>query len=269
MADELIEIEDKHTLEEFLRRHAALHVYELGDLDPFFWPNTRWFGWGGDTLQAVCLLYAGATVPTLLALHDPGAPGAAASMARLLAALDATLPDRMHAHLGLGLLEGFTAGWHCRHPARLLKMALTEPARLQDVDIAHVAPVTPADLDAIRDFYRDSYPANWFDPRMLETGQYRGIRAGARWHAVAGVHVWSPRYGVAALGNIATAPAQRGRGLGQAVTAAVCRALLQTTAVIGLNVHVENAAARACYDKLGFTPVVEYDEVLLERRTRA
>ena len=262
MSGKLIEIGDEQTLLEFLCQDAALHVYELGDLDPFFWPHTRWFGWRDHGLQAVCLLYAGA-MPTLLA--HPG-PGQAESMARLLAALDPMLPDRVHAHLSLGLLDGLAAGWHPRSSARMLKMQLTDPARLEGIDTARVVPVTPADLDAIRDFYRDSYPANWFDPRMLETGHYRGIREGADWCAVAGVHVYSPRYGVAALGNIVTAPAHRGRGLGRAVTAAVCRALLQTTAVIGLNVHVDNAAARACYDRLGFAPVVELDEVLLERR---
>ena len=80
------------------------------------------------------------------------------------------------------------------------------------------------------------------------------------------MHVYSAAYRVAALGNIATAPAHRRQGLGRAVTAAVCQSLLATVDVIGLNVLADNAAARRCYEGLGFTDVCEYDEVLLERR---
>ena len=80
------------------------------------------------------------------------------------------------------------------------------------------------------------------------------------------MHVYSAAYRVAALGNIATAPARRRRGLGRVVTAAVCQSLLASVDVIGLNVLADNAAARRCYEGLGFTDVCEYDEVLLERR---
>jgi len=125
---------------------------------------------------------------------------------------------------------------------------------------------TAADSETLLAFYDESYPGHWFDPRMLESGQYRGIRDAGRWLAAAGVHVYSSAYRVAALGNVATAPAHRRRGLGRAVTAAVCQSLLATTDVIGLNVLADNAAARTCYESLGFTDVCEFDEVLLERR---
>jgi hypothetical protein len=69
----LMELDDPDEIDRFLRPAAALHVYELGDLDPFFWGSTRWFGWKLDGLQAVCLLYPGADLPTLLALLEPAA----------------------------------------------------------------------------------------------------------------------------------------------------------------------------------------------------
>jgi hypothetical protein len=40
----LIEVDDRARLEAWLRRDPAMHLYELGDLDDFFWPRTRWYG---------------------------------------------------------------------------------------------------------------------------------------------------------------------------------------------------------------------------------
>ena len=50
-------------------------------------------------------------------------------------------------------------------------------------------------------FYRKWYPENWFDSRMLEIGQYIGIRDAGRLVSVAGIRVFSRENRVAALGN--------------------------------------------------------------------
>ena len=34
---------DRETIERFLRNDIGLHLYELGDLDDFFWPRTMWY----------------------------------------------------------------------------------------------------------------------------------------------------------------------------------------------------------------------------------
>jgi predicted GNAT family acetyltransferase len=103
---------------------------------------------------------------------------------------------------------------------------------------------------------------------MLETGQYYGLWVRGELVSAAGVQVYSPKYRVAALGNIATHPAQRGRGYASLVTARLCQSLLETVTHIGLNVHRDNQAALACYRKLGFETVGKYDEWMVERRTQ-
>jgi RimJ/RimL family protein N-acetyltransferase len=144
------------------------------------------------------------------------------------------------------------------------KMALRDPARLDMISIPQaVERLTPAATDELLAFYAHSYPGNWFDPRMVETGQYVGIRGeNGNLLSVAGVHVYSAEQRVAALGNITTAPAARGRGLATVATAALCRSLLQTVDLIGLNVRADNIAAIACYRRLGFTVVAEYEEYM-------
>jgi predicted GNAT family acetyltransferase len=77
---------------------------------------------------------------------------------------------------------------------------------------------------------------------------------------VAGVHVYSEAEGVAMLGNIATRPAQRGRGLARAATAALAVALAQRARHIGLNVKADNAPALRLYERLGFRTEFVYEE---------
>ncbi|MET7707786.1 GNAT family N-acetyltransferase [Micromonospora sp. NPDC005413] len=114
--------------------------------------------------------------------------------------------------------------------------------------------------------YAQAYPDNWFDARMLDTGQYLGVREGGELVAVAGVHVFSPAYRVAALGNVTTHPRWRGRGLGAAVVAALCVRLRASVTHVTLNVKADNAAAVRLYERVGFTRVADYDEWTLTAR---
>ena len=120
--------------------------------------------------------------------------------------------------------------------------------------------VTGDDLDELSAFYRDSYPSNWFDPRMVETGQYFGLREDDKLVSVAGVHVYAPTQRVAALGNIATDPAYRGRGLAFRCVARLCGNLLESVDAIGLNVKADNLGAIRLYERLGFERVAQYEE---------
>jgi len=248
-------VHDRAVLADLLRRDAALHTYELGDLDDFFWPHTNWFRFG----DAVALLYHGLEQPTLLALAQPQPLG------RLLRAMQPVLPRRFYAHLSIGGAAALDEGFHSDHHGLHRKMALTDPGRLDAVEPAGDVLGTDDGPDLVR-LYAQAYPGNWFDRRMLETGQYIGLRQEGELVAVAGVHVWSPVYRVAALGNVTTHPAVRGRGFAAAVVARLCRQLLQTVDLISLNVMAANATAIGVYDRLGFTQVAEYEEIAFTAR---
>jgi GNAT superfamily N-acetyltransferase len=236
-------VHDRAELAALLRKDAALHAYELGDLDDFFWPYTTWYRMG----DAVALIYHGLPTPTLLAFEVSGP---------FLTALLPLLPRSFYAHLspgaGAALAPAYTrlpgGGPH-------LKMALgtlTGPFEGARLGVA--------DLAGMERLYAEAYPGNWFDRRMLETGQYVGIRRGGALVAVAGVHVWSPEYRVSAIGNVTVHPAHRGQGLAQRVTGALCRRLRETTDVITLNVKADNTAAITAYERIGFSVVAPYEE---------
>ncbi len=244
----VIPLTDRDRIEAFLRRDPFLNLYAIGDLDDFFWPDTQWFGLEeAGALAAVALLYTGEDPPVLLALGAEGDP----RPAELASGLAASLPPRLYLHLTPGVAPAFQSRYTMRPHGSMLKMALTRPRLAEPDGRTNAEPVLPEHAEELIRFYEESYPANWFRPRMLESGQYLCIRDQGGIAAAAGVHVYSSRYRVAAIGNVATRPSARGRGLAGAVTEALCRQLAATVDHIGLNVSAENAAAIRCYERIG------------------
>ena len=255
---------DRHRISQFYGRDPALHAYELGDLDPRMWPRTTYHV--SDDGEAMVLEYAGPDVCTILALADDSRIDATGS---LLAELLPSLPDALYMHLSPGLTERVAEQRRLAPHGLHLKMALHDPEALAGIDHSAALRLGPSDLPRIHRLYEQAYPETWFDPFMLETGHYFGIEGGieggteggAELIAIAGVHVHAPNQRVAALGNVATHPKWRGRGLAKTVTAAVCNSLLADVDTIALNVVAENEAAIACYRRLGFASIARYDEL--------
>ena len=252
-------LHDRVTIAELLRRNLDMRLYEIGDLDDFFWPSTTWYALE-DTgvIHEVALAYNAGDLLVLLA-QVTSSPEL---LRMLLQSLRHLLPPRFYGHLPPGMADcfaGHTADLHGLHD----KMGLVNAARLADLDTSMVVRFDPADEAELRAFYAISYPDHWFDPRMLATGHYYGYREEGQILSVAGVHVYSPTQRVATLGNITTHPAARERGLATCVTAHLCRELLGTLGEvdrIGLNVRSDNAAAIACYRRLGFERAGQYEE---------
>jgi ribosomal protein S18 acetylase RimI-like enzyme len=260
----VVDVRDRSVIAEFCRRRPAVHAYELGDLDDFFWPHTRWLGWQADgRLEQLALLYDEPDPPVVLALAEDGEHG----MRDLLREVAARLPARVYAHLSPELVDALAPAFVPETaPVAHCKLGLTDPTFLQAYDTAAPALLSASDLAEVERLYADAYPGTWFQPRMLETGRYVGIRRDGHLVCVAGVHVWSPTWRVAALGNVATLPALRGSGLATAACARLCRVLLDDGIdVVSLNVRADNVAAIRAYEKLGFVHAADYVEVMLVR----
>jgi GNAT superfamily N-acetyltransferase len=254
---------DKARIDAFLRKNAELHIYSLGDLDDFFWPQTTWYGWHKNgQLQDVVLIYAGRGLPIVVGIAEQPS-----TMSERMHEIVPLLPQRFYAHLSPGVEDVFEGTHQLDFHGPHYKMALRDTSRLADVDCSGAVRLQRQDLDELVRLYTESYPGNWFDPRMLQTGQYFGLRASRRLVSAAGVHVYSERYRVAAVGNVVTHPAHRNKGYGKLVTARLCRLLLETVDHVGLNVKADNDAAMACYRKLGFETVAPYGEFSVEQKS--
>ena len=257
-----ISLHNKDRIYSFLKKDVSLHIYSIGDLDDFFWPFTTWYGLvDNGQLREVVLLYFGHSTPTLLALSRN-----TALLHGLLEKIKPLLPPSFYAHLSPTVQTVFEGTHSLTHHGKHQKMTLSEGATLPEAEQDEVQRISAAESDAVKTFYRTSYPGNWFDPRMLESGQYAGIKKGGDFISVAGVHVYSPAYNVAALGNIATHPQHRDQGLATKVTAYLCRSLQREVGTIGLNVKIDNKPAIACYKKLGFIHVAEYHEYTIRKK---
>lgn len=256
---EAICLHDKKEIESFLRRNVYLHLYSIGDLDDFFWKYTTWYAWAEcGEIRAVALLYSGQMPPTLLALSQEDV------MQKLLQSILPLLPCKFHAHLSPGgevvLKRKYEMNSHGQH----YKMALNNKALSHGVDCSEVVRLASEDLGEILQLYAEGYPGNWFDARGLQTKQYFGIRRENRLVSVAGVHVYSEQYKVAAMGNVVTHPDYRGSGLGKSVTARLCRSLSEKVDYIGLNVKSDNRVAVSMYERLGFEVIDSYAEYMVE-----
>lgn len=250
-------LHDKQTIRTFLLNNPFLHLYEIGDLDDFFWPYTTWYALdNGQGIVQIALFYAAKGLPILLYFPEQASEKAG----EFLHSFIPNLPRQFYAHLNSDIAHCLRDTYYLESHGIHYKMALQDPTMGRNVDTTNVIQLTTAHIAEVEDFYQYSYPGNWFDARMLETGYYYGIKHASTLVCVAGVHVYLSTYKVAVLGNVATHPDARGQGLATTVCARLCQVLQPTVDNIGLNVKADNHAAISCYKRLGFERIAVYEE---------
>jgi ribosomal protein S18 acetylase RimI-like enzyme len=261
---EAIVLHSKSEIEKFTLQNPYLHLFELGDLDDYYWPHTIWYGWQvASQLQQLALIFTSPSIPVLLAYTEEPVE----AMRDFLRALVPLLPERLYAHLSPNTVDTLADTYQIEPGGLYLKMGLTEPERLSHVDRTEVKTLTQADQDALYELYTAAHPENFFDPRTLTHGLYTGIYVDGVLVSAAGLHVYSPLRRIAALGNVATHPAYRNQGFSTRVCASLCQKLrTDGITLIGLNVAADNKAAVRVYSQLGFTSIAEYEAYRLQRK---
>lgn len=265
-------LEERAAIERFLRRSATAHIYALADLDDAFWPDTRWFATRGSDggIDALCLVLEKLALPIFYGVAEPR-HRATLALAR---ALVPRLPRRFFVNLPLGYESAFADTHEIAPHGEYVKMKLEDAGALARFELPGIERLGPEHAPELEDFYgkrayRDDEGRGFYAHYMLEQFPWFGLREHGELVSVAGVHVFSQRYGVAALGNVATTPARRGRGLARAVCARLARELAARVPLVGLNVATANSAARRCYEALGFRAVLRYEEAVLTLRTES
>jgi GNAT superfamily N-acetyltransferase len=109
----------------------------------------------------------------------------------------------------------------------------------------------PEDLEAIIDLYGHA-SRTYFTPERLRREIYVGVYQGRSLVSAAGTHVRSATSSIAAVGNVLTRLAYRGRGMATSVTSAVTETALERHRDVVLNVREDNAPAIAVYERLGY-----------------
>ena len=109
----------------------------------------------------------------------------------------------------------------------------------------------PDDLDAVIDLYGHA-SRTYFTPERMRREIYFGVYHADVLVAAAGTHVRSAKSGIAAVGNVLTRLAYRGRGMARSVTSAVTETALEQHRDVVLNVREDNAPAISVYERLGY-----------------
>jgi len=256
---------DKNRLLKHFAHDPVLFAYHIGDLDDFYFPDCLWpavFGPRGG-IDDVVLTYFGCDSPSLLAfgLND--------GFDDLLREYLPIAPKKFFCHFQQQHGAIFREFARENPLGTHVKMKLDEAAFQRVNKPAGIRDDAVIRLDtgherALRRFYAAAYPKSYFVPRMLQTSKYFGYVHSDSLLAVAGVHVVSDQQRIAVLGNIATHPDSRGRGLATLVTCQLVKELVDEGKTVCLNVKADNSAAIACYTKLGFLAVHQYEEALFE-----
>ena len=259
---EFVTINNKDEIETFLRKNPSLFLYHIGDLDEFYFPLTQWYGLKtNNDLKAVILLYKAFQPIVIQALSSQKE---LSYLNKLLESCLNLLPDKFYAHLTPGVEEILESKYKLASKGEHYKMILKDKQSLQKIDTTSVYKLFARDIEELNVLYNSAYPENFFDPRMLETGMYFGIKKNNQLISIAGIHVYSKEFKVASLGNITTHPDYRSNGYGTAATAKLCIELLKNVDKVGLNVGTDNTGAIKSYKKIGFTKTDLYREYLVE-----
>lgn len=257
--DRPVPTSDRDAVLEVLSEHRAIHAYGIVDAVQF-WDTSRWWirdrgvvglvglpGVPGPVAYAVSSVYAAATLALLTDIVDD-------------------LPDRFAITGPSGVAARLGPTHRDERCVPYVKMQLIRPDMLPDPG-GEVHALGPAHADASRALLEvTSGSTEFFRFDLLGTGRQVGIFDGDTLVAMAGTHVIDVDQRIAAIGNVNTLPAYRGRGLARRVVAALAWRLREEVDIVALNVGRDNTPARKLYEGLGFLPLMEYEEAELVRR---
>jgi RimJ/RimL family protein N-acetyltransferase len=241
---------DKALVRRFLNRDRVYSAYMLGDLDDALWQHCAFYAAvtpSSPEATGLVLRFTGFT-PNLLVL----AGDAQAVEALLMAA-----PDDQPVYFTATepLYPIFQQHYTTPDSRHMWRMAWQEGSDLLPYTGGAVHLTGAEGIRLIAELFRqvDGSAGVFFTPEQVNDCAFFGVLDGDRLVAVSGTHVVSTRESVAAVGNILTLPAYRGRGYATQCTAATTHYLAESgIQTIVLNVNQDNRTAIRIYEKLGY-----------------
>jgi ribosomal protein S18 acetylase RimI-like enzyme len=252
---------DKERLLRHFQKDPVLFAYHIGDLDDRYFPLCQYAAIYGETAQILdsVLICNRLSTPSVLAF------GMTDGFRKLLDDVVPVLPLRFFCHYQIQFREQFRQSFKETELGRHLKMRLSDFRPVESsLDTSKIVRLDRTHHNQLLTFYRAAYPDGYFEIPMLDTGKFLGYLVKGELLAVAGVHIYSPKYQIAVLGAIATHPNHRSQGLSTLLTSTLCREFIDEGMMVSLNVRADNAPAIRSYTSLGFAAVHEYQESLFE-----
>jgi GNAT superfamily N-acetyltransferase len=248
-----------HETARFLLQDRTWSAYPLGYLDPGsdvhtdVWTSEE----GGQTSSLVML----AQLPQLVSIFASGEPAGISEVLSALPAIPSSGVFSVRAET-MAVMERY---FHISTAYQMHRLR-ADAQSLRPRHEVMVSRLGIDDLDAVMRIY-----GMWTDnhqlPGQLTGGIYYGIYSGRDLIAIAGTHCVSPKYGVAAIGNVLTHSSHRNRGLASTTTTAVAEELMRMGCdEIILNVRQGNDAGMSTYHRLGFADHCTFIEGVFHSR---
>lgn len=227
----------------FLERDRLMAAYALADLDPQSGDRARWWLARREGEPVACVL-----VVEMLPFRPCFATGDSEALAEIFR--EAIKEPRIIVAAPIPARLAIESVYRFDRCDRMQRMAVDLGTFRPRV--AHTAVrLGPEHLDAVLDLYGNA-SRPYFTTQRLAREIYFGVYAGRSLVAAAGTHVRSTELGIAAVGNVLTRLAYRGRGLATTCTSAVTEAALEQHVDVVLNVRHDNGPAVAVYTRLGY-----------------
>jgi len=242
------ELTDKAQILAFLETDRGYAAYAIGDLEPHLYADCSWAGAAREgRIEALVLHFRGLDPPAFVLMGETG--GLRAILAEALSPERVYLtcrPEQLALTRGFYIWDEITPMWRM-----ILQIERFQPLHAVP-DQAILAPLRPEHIAQINELFVLGGGLA-FSPAQVEAGVFFGVLEEGALVAVAGTHLVSETYGVAAIGNVYTHPDFRRRGYGTLATGAVAAELVRRgIQEVVLNVSQENAPALHIYEKLGF-----------------
>jgi RimJ/RimL family protein N-acetyltransferase len=249
---------DKNRILCFLETDLLYAAYAVGDLEPELFAQSEWVGAEENgQLRAIALHFKGIDPPALLLMGD------SAGLENILRS--GLRPQRVLVTCRQRHLETVQAFYHTEPPLPMWRMVVKQE-QFRPVVSPRVGALAPRHTDQLARLYAQA-DADAFTPSQVAAGVFYGVHGEGRLVAAAGTHLVSPTYGMAAIGNVYTNEAYRGRGYGTATTSAVVTELFRRgLRHLFLNVAQANNRAIKIYERLGFYRYCPFIEMLAKRR---
>ena len=241
-------IKNRDEIEAFLKPNKVANAYLLGGLDPVYLPFCTWYAARkSGEIQFIALEYTGLSLPAVFFT------GAIHTDMSTFQELKKLLPTRFMFHAHESLYPMIQQTFEPKESQIMLRMGLEkENYQSRELDTSDVQTLGHRDTAAMMELYTH-YPDHLFEAYQLESGLYFGVPdEELGFSSIAGVHVFSETYGVAAIGNFVTHPSRRGLGLASRCTQKLLDTLFERTSLVTLNVQEKNEAAVKMFRNFGF-----------------
>ncbi len=246
-------VQDPYELEVLFSENVAAHIYPLCDLEPPYWSHSRWYRRGDATVGIVGVDHGKPLVVSAVSTADIEGSN------RLASELS---PWFREGQLIIGspgmasaIAQRRVIKWKTDELRYVLHQWPSERA-------TGVEPLCSSDTPAIEELYSTEPGAAFFSPSMMSSNSFVGIWSESRRQlvAAAGTHVLSEQKRIAAIGAVFVRADSRGSSLGTQVTLGVLERLGGRVDSVGLNTSRDNVAARRIYERLGFAPILPFEE---------